>query len=596
MLTEEQIKAITSNKGYILLNAGPGSGKTTVLTERIVHIVKNWKVPENRIHGFTFTIKATNEMNYRLNQKLGNNHKVELSNFHQYTFNYLRSFFMPDVEVLTDSTKEEIVRNLIAERGFKAIEVKDTCKNISRIKNNLNVDEPLLCKRLQILEIYYAYEDYLIAHNKIDFDGMNLEFLKLLQNDEEFRDMIQDEFDYILVDEAQDINWIQYEILKIMTAKNNHLFMVGDSNQSIYSFRGSDIKILDDFVKTYDVEVLNLTINHRSTKKLVEASNKVISNNYNKFNVPIVSANEDGKEPEFKVLRYTTNAAEYIAGIIKRGVDEGKYKYSDFAILFRQNQSRGIYDQSLSRHGIPHYLYGIGFLEYKEIKYILSYYRLILNHDDNEAFTSICNWPKRGIADVLTSQIRSKSYMIHKSYYDTAKEMNNPTINPFIELIERLSEIKNQMTYEDFFDEIVKTIQVEKLSKGYYDLERRKNNISALKQMFIDFIQEDYSRTINDFINELSFRPKVDEPNNVVKLMTIHQAKGLESKVVFIVDARDEMMPGKKKGINLEEERRVFYVGITRAKEELYLVTTEKNGPNDIHRCVASRFISEIYK
>ena len=381
-----------------------------------------------------------------------------------------------------------------------------------------------------------------------------------------------------------------------MTAKNNHLFMVGDSNQSIYSFRGSDLKILDDFVKSYDVEVLNLTINHRSTKKLVEASNKVISNNYNKFNVPLVSANEEGIEPEFKVLRYTTTAAEYIAGIIKRGVEEGKYKYSDFTILFRQNQSRGIYDQSLSRHGIPHYLFGIGFLEYKEIKLITSYYNLILNHHDNEAFTTICNWPKRGIADVLMSQIRSKSYMTHKSYYEIAKEMNNPIINPFIELIERLSELRNQMLFEDFFDEIVKTIQVEKLSKGYYDLERRKNNISALKQMFIEYIEEDHSRTFSDFMNELSLRPKSDEPMNVVKLMTIHQAKGLESKVVFIVDARDEMMPGKKKGINLEEERRVFYVAITRAKEELYLVTTEKNGPNDLHRCVASRFISEIYK
>ena len=197
---------------------------------------------------------------------------------------------------------------------------------------------------------------------------------------------------------------------------------------------------------------------------------------------------------------------------------------------------------------------------------------------------------------MLTSQIRSKSYMTHKSYYEVAKEMNNPTINPFIELIERLSEMKNQMPFEDFFDEIVKTIQVEKLSKGYYDLERRKNNISAFKQMLIEFFEEDYSRTFKDFINQLSLKPEASEINNKVKLMTIHQAKGLESKVVFIVDARDEMMPGKKKGINLEEERRVFYVGITRAKEELYLVTTEKNGPNDKHRCVASRFISEIYK
>lgn len=596
MLTDEQIKAITSKSNYILLNAGPGSGKTTVLTERIVYMVKEWKVPECMIHAFTFTNKATNEMRNRLSIKLGLNHKVGISNFHQYTFSYLKNFFMPDVEVLTDSSKEEIIRNLMAERTFKAIEVKETCKNISRIKNNLKIDEPLLCKRLQMLEIYYAYEDYLITHNKIDFDGMNLVFLNLLKKNEEFRETIQDEFDYILVDEAQDINWIQYEILKNMTDKNNHLFMVGDPNQSIYSFRGSDLKILNDYVKTYDAEVLNLTINHRSTKRLVEASNKVIANNYNKFNVPLVSANEEGKEPEFKVLRYTPNAAEYIAGIIKKGVEEGKYKYSDYTILFRQNQSRGIYDTSLSRHGIPHYLYGIGFLEYKEIKFILSYYRLILNHDDNEAFTIICNWPKRGIADVLTSEIRSKSYITHKSYFEIAKEMNNPTINPFIEIIERLEHLMHEIPFDEVFDEIVKTIQVEKLSKGYYDLERRKNNISALKGMFVEYIEEDFSRTFNDFVNELSLKPNADEPNNVVKLMTIHQAKGLESKVVFIVDARDEMMPGKKKGINLEEERRVFYVAITRAKEELYLVTTEKNGPNDLHRCVASRFIAEIYK
>lgn len=596
MLTEEQIKAITSDSNYILLNAGPGSGKTTVLTERIVHMVKNWKVPENRIHGFTFTNKATNEMNYRLNLKLGMNHKVEISNFHQYTFNYLRNFIMPGVEVLTDSSKEAIIRNLIAERGFKAIEVKDTCKNISRIKNHLNIDEPLLYKKLQILEIYYAYEDYLISHNKIDFDGMNLVFLNLLKNDEEFRDMIQDEFDYILVDEAQDINWIQYEILKIMTGKNNHLFMVGDPNQSIYSFRGSDLKILDDFVKSYDVEVLNLTINHRSTKMLVEASNNVISNNYNKFNVPLVSANEEGKGPEFKVLRYTTTAAEYISGIIKKGVESGKYKYSDYSILFRQNQSRGIYDNSLSYHGIPHYLFGIGFLEYKEIKLISSYYNLISDHHDNEAFAQICNWPKRGIADALLSKIRNEAYKTKKSYYEVAKELNDNKLNSFIELIERLGNLMYEMPFDEVFDEIAKTIQIEKLSKGYYDLQRRNNNISAFKQMFIEYIEEDHSRTFKDLINQLSLKTDTDEPNDKVKLMTIHQSKGLESKVVFIVDARDEMMPGKKKGVNLEEERRVFYVGITRAREELYLITTEKNGPNDKHRCVASRFISEIYK
>ena len=594
MLTDEQIKAITSTSNYILLIAGPGSGKTTVLTERIVNMIDNWKVPENRIHAFTFTNKATREMKERLSKRLNRFHNVEISNFHEYTFAYLSAFFIKDVQVLTDNRKEEIIKNMILERKLETLEVKDNCKEISRIKNHLSINEKLFSKRLQIIEIYYAYEEYLHSNNLIDFDGMNLEFLNILKTDEGFREIIQDEFDYILVDEAQDINWIQYEILKILTEKNNHLFMVGDSNQSIYSFRGSDLSILDKYTKEYDVELLHLTINHRSTKKLVEATNNCIKHNINKFNAPLISSNDEGIEPIIKTVRYTTNAAEYIAGIIKKEVESNQYKYNDYLILFRQNQSRGIYDHSLSYHGIPHYLFGIGFLEYKEIKLITSYYNLILNHHDNEAFITICNWPKRGIADVLLSKIRNEAYKTKKSYYDIALEMNDSKLNSFIELINRLESQMHEMHYDGLFDEIVKIIQVEKLSKGYYDLERRKNNISAFKQMYIEYIEEDHSRTFEGFINQLSFKPNADEPNNVVKLMTIHQAKGLESKVVFIVDARDEMMPGKKKGSNLEEERRVFYVATTRAKEMLYIISTEKNGPNDKHRNVPSRFISEL--
>lgn len=594
MLTDEQVKAVTSTSNYILLIAGPGSGKTTVLTERIVNLIDKLNVEEEKIHAFTFTNKATREMKDRLSKRLNRFHKVGISNFHEYTFSYLSAFFIKDVQALTDNRKEEIIKNMILERKLETLEVKDVCKEISRIKNHLSINENILSKRLQIIEIYYEYEDYLHNNNLIDFDGMNLEFLRLLKSDEGFREIIQDEFDYVLVDEAQDINWIQYEILKIITEKNNHLFMVGDSNQSIYSFRGSDLSILDKFTKEYDVELLHLTINHRSTKKLVEATNNCIKHNINKFNVPLISSNEEGIEPIIKTVRYTTNAAEYIAGIIKKEVEANKYKYSDYLILFRQNQSRGIYDNSLSYHGIPHYLFGIGFLEYKEIKLITSYYNLISDHHDNEAFVTICNWPKRGIADVVLSKIRSEAYKTKKSYYEIAKDMNDSKLNSFIELIERLERLMHEIPFDEVFDEIVKIIQVEKLSKGYYDLQRRNNNISAFKQMFIEYIEESYSRTFQTFINQLSFKPNPEEPSNVVKLMTIHQAKGLEAKVVFIVDARDEMMPGKKKGSNLEEERRVFYVAATRAKEMLYIISTEKNGPNDKHRNVPSRFISEL--
>ncbi len=374
-----------------------------------------------------------------------------------------------------------------------------------------------------------------------------------------------------------------------MSEKNNRLFMVGDPNQSIYSFRGSDISILTAFVNDYEVEILHLTINHRSTTKLVESANQLISHNTNPFHIPLKSIQSDGIEPIFKNIRYTTSAAEYIAGLIKKKVEEQNYQYKDFLILFRQNQSKGIYEQALCRHSIPHFLYGIGFLEYKEVKYTLAYYRIILNHNDNEAFATICNWPKRGIADVLMAQIRTKAYMMKKSYYETAKILNHSTLNEFVELIEKLESLQQHLALEDFFDEIVKLIQIRKLSKSYYDEVRRKNNLSALKQMLIDF-----DGTLNQFLNELSIQPITHDLNDVVRLMTIHQAKGLEAKVVFLVDARDELMPGKKRGMNLEEERRVFYVAITRAKEELYIGSTEKNGPNDSHRNVPSRFITEL--
>lgn len=589
MLTEEQCKAIESSSNYILVIAGPGTGKTTVLTERIIYLLEHQKIPEERIHAFTFTNKATREMENRISKRLNRSHSIGVSNFHSFTFQYLKEFLSSNITVVTDTEKKLILENLILERKFNDLNIKDIFIEISRIKNNLFLNEPLLSKRLKIIQIYYAYEEHLKINHKIDFDGMNLLFLNLLKTDDNFKEIIQSSYDYILVDEVQDINWIQYEILKIITEKNLQLFLVGDPNQSIYSFRGSDISILNEFINEYDVQILHLTINHRSTQKLVDSANMLISHNTNQFHLPLTSMHEEGIEPIFKNIRYATSAAEYVAGIIKKKMEDSNYHYKDFLIVFRQNQSKGIYDQALCKYGIPHYLYGIGFLEYKEVKYTLAYYRIILNHNDNEAFAIICNWPKRGIADALMAQIRTKAYMKKKSYYEIAKEMKNSILDSFIEQIENLASMQQYLSLEDFFDEIVKTIQIRKLSKGYYDEIRRKNNISALKQMLLDF-----NGPLNEFLNELSIKPITKDLNDVVQLMTIHQTKGLEAKIVFLVDAREELMPGKKRGMNLEEERRVFYVAITRAKEELYIVSTEKNGPNDSHRNVPSRFITEL--
>lgn len=226
-LTEEQRAAVYSNANSILLIAGPGSGKTTVLTAKVIHYINDKNVPEHRIHAFTFTNKATNEMEKRISKALDRERNVNISNFHSYAYQKLKEYLGMDLEVVNDNEKKGIIENLILERKY-IININDAVDEISRIKNMMPLKETKLHLKIQNIDIYYAYEDYLKERNKIDFDGMNLEFLRLLKEDKYFRELIKSELDYVLVDEAQDINWVQYEILLIITEDHNNLFMVGD--------------------------------------------------------------------------------------------------------------------------------------------------------------------------------------------------------------------------------------------------------------------------------------------------------------------------------------------------------------------------------
>ena len=226
-LTEEQKAAVYSEEKSILLIAGPGSGKTTVLTAKVIHYINDKNAPEHRIHAFTFTNKATNEMERRISKALDREHNVNISNFHSYAYQKLKEYLGMDLEVVNDKEKKGIIENLILERKY-SININDTVDEISRIKNMMPLKETKLHLKFQIIDIYYAYEDYLKERNKIDFDGMNLEFLRLLKEDKYFRELMKSELDYVLVDEAQDINWVQYEILLIITEDHNNLFMVGD--------------------------------------------------------------------------------------------------------------------------------------------------------------------------------------------------------------------------------------------------------------------------------------------------------------------------------------------------------------------------------
>lgn len=591
--TEEQINAIKCKDNHILLIAGPGSGKTTVLTSRVAYMINELKINDEDILVFTYTTKAERALERKLNDVLGREHNVCISNFHSFAYNEVRDKIGTKLSVVSDSMKKEIIKNLILERNYKRIlRVEDVIMEISRIKNDLPITEKRLEKKLKIIEIYYAYEAYLMERNKIDFDGMCLMFLNKLETDKEYAKEMSQRAKYILVDEAQDINNIQYRMMKILSSVHNHLFMVGDTNQNIYTFRGANVKIFEQYTNEYEVTVLHLCINHRSTKRIVGYSNNLISNNENVFNQDIVSAKDEGEDLIFKNPQYINTEANYVADQINKLIEEG-YNYKDILILYRQNKSKGIYDKVLSLRGIPHYLCGTSFLEYREIKSILGYYRLVVNHNDNDAFTMVVNVPARGIADVTMSKIRTIAITKNISYYETARISGIPQCEAFIKEIDELTEMHETYCFDDVFDHIVEIVNLNKLSKDYYDLQRRKANVSALKHMLQELLYKnnyDYMLTLN----ELSMTVKPEDYSNQVRMMTIHQSKGLEAKVVFIVDARDDVIPGNKYGKELEEERRVFYVGITRAEERLYILASEKNGPSDKGRKVPSRFISEL--
>ena len=459
-LTDEQIAAITCDDGYVLLIAGPGSGKTTVLSEKIIYNINKGAL-EFRIKAFTFTNKATHQMERRIKNKLDREHKVNVSNFHSYTYQKLKEYYGMSILVVTDNERKNIINNLILEKQYK-LKPDEVADEISRIKNLLPLKEEKINIRLQILDIYYAYEDYLKDVSKIDFDGMNLEFLRLLKEDIDFRNNIKSETDYILVDEAQDINWVQYEMLLIMAEDHHNLFLIGDPNQAIYGFRGSDVTILEDFVERFDAKVLHLSLNHRSTPQIVNIANNLIENNMNRFNLPIKSTLPDGDEFIYKKAPYLVNEAEYVAFLIKKMVENKEYDYNDIFVLYRQNQTKAIFDAILNKNLIPHYASGIGFLEYREIKYILGYCKLILNHNDNESFSTVCNFPPRGIADVLMAQIRLKATVIKKSYYECAKLINNDTLNLFIKFIDDLTEFAKHHNEIELFDEIAKIVDLKK--------------------------------------------------------------------------------------------------------------------------------------
>lgn len=612
-LNENQKKAVLHTNGPCLVIAGAGSGKTKVLTTRIAYLVENF-VDSSEILAITFTNKAAKEMRDRLNNMIGYNYAF-LGTFHSFGVKIIRenydkvglekNFTIIDADDMTSIIKKIMKDLLIDAKDINPNYIKN---KISYIKNEM-LNESGIDREFsgyiekKVVEVYRRYVSLLNKNNAIDFDDLLKLPVELFTNHPEILERYQNKFKYILVDEYQDTNEVQYKLVKLLSKSHQNIFVVGDVNQSIYSFRWSNYKNILNFEKDFnDVCVITLNQNYRSTSNILKAANDVIKNNSETKDVDLFS--ELGEGPLINYHRSTIDINEnnYVVSEIKRLLSEG-YKKKDFAVFYRTNaQSRSI-EESMIKGSVPYKVVGsFIFYKRKEIKDLIAYLKLLSNSQDDISLERIINVPKRGIGAATINNVRLEAEANGVSLFDaisSGKELK------FKELILEIRKDQENLSLTELIDVILEKSKMLEELKNEKTLEAdlRIENLMEFKSITENFQKQTGSVNLEDFLEEISLVADMSEhkeENDVVTLMTIHAAKGLEFKVVFIIGAEEGILPhinSLNSSGELEEERRLCYVAITRAKEKLYITNSERRmlyGRTEYH--TPSRFIDEINK
>jgi len=638
-LNEAQKKAVLKIDGPSMVIAGAGSGKTRVLTYKIVHLIKNGIDPFE-ILALTFTNKAAREMKFRISSMIGDGESknIWMGTFHSIFAKILRFEahkigFTSDFTIYDIQDSERLISSIIKEMNLDKDSYRSkTIRNrISSLKNSFisvnayfsNSDlteSDNLSRRPKTGEIYKEYTDRLIKSNSMDFDDLLLKTNELLNNFPEVLAKYQEKFKYILVDEYQDTNNSQYLIVKSLADKYQNICVVGDDAQSIYSFRGANINNIINFRKDYDdVEVYRLEQNYRSTKYIVNAANSVIDNNKNKIHKEVWTDNEFGNK-----IQITSNPSDIAeARLISQKIlnlIKLENNYQDFVILYRTNAQSRVIEDSLRNSSIPYKIYGgVSFYNRKEIKDVLAYLRLLVNDNDEESLKRIINYPPRGIGQVTINKIIVGSKNNNLSIYETirsAKKINlglsNSAITKlenFIDQIEAFKIQNGKLSAFDIADLVIRETKIiDELRKDESpESIVRVENIQELLNGIRDFIEDqkeiaDSKNNLSEFLSTVSLATDFDLDLNLsqdfVSLMSLHSSKGLEFKNVFIVGLEEDLFPSAlsyNSREDLEEERRLFYVGITRAKKNLYIsYANSRYRWGKLISCEESRFIEEI--
>lgn len=625
-LNDKQKEAVLATEGPCLVIAGAGSGKTKVLTHKIAYLISEKNVKPYNILAITFTNKAASEMKQRVEKIVGDvAQEMWMGTFHSICVRILRRFidrigFDTSFLIFDTSDQKTVVKECLKALNIddKTFSDRSVLSEISNAKNEMLTPKAYQAKysgefrKEKIGQVYELYQKRLRENNAIDFDDIINYTIDILSENPDVLQYYTEKFKYVLVDEYQDTNKAQFTLVTILASRYGNITVVGDNDQGIYSFRGADISNILNFEKDFPgTKIIKLEQNYRCTGNILKAANAVIKHNENKYEKKLWTENEEGSLPCLYQAEDEYDEANYVVKQIEHLKTEEYLKPKDFVILYRMNaQSRAIED-ILRRENIPYKIVGgLKFYERKEIKDTIAYLRLIHNTSDNLSLKRIINEPKRGIGKTSLDKIQEISDRTGTSMYEIIKHAEEFDLNrvkanaeEFINLIEDLRLKKQELSISELLKEVLnksgytRALELE----NTVEAETRMQNLEEFLTVAIEFEEESADNTLPEFLESITLSSDVDEmqdEDNTVTLMTLHSAKGLEFPVVFLVGMEEGIFPGYKsigEPKELEEERRLFYVGITRAKQFLHLTCAK-------HRTIfgstsynaVSRFIKEI--
>lgn len=628
-LNEQQKKGVFTTEGPVLLLAGAGSGKTGVITHRIAHLIDDCDVNSYNILAITFTNKAAREMRERVDDLVGCGADAAwIMTFHAACVRILRRFidrlgYGTNFTIYDTDDQKSLMKEVCKSMDVdtKVYKEKMLLSRISAAKDELVTPDEMYTRanndytQMRIAEVYRVYEERLKKNNAVDFDDIINLTVELFEKNDDVLDYYQERFKYIMVDEYQDTNTAQFKLVSLLARKYHNLCVVGDDDQSIYKFRGANIRNILNFKEYFpEAEIIKLEQNYRSKSNILDAANAVIKNNSGRMDKSLWTEQDAGDKIAFNVYETGYAEAEGIAFGIEKNINDG-YAYNDCAILYRTNaQSRAI-EEKLLGHNIPYRIYGgINFYSRKEIKDILAYLKTIDNGMDEIAVRRILNVPKRGIGATSVGKIQAYADEQNIGFYEALKQAEDipglgrsaSKIIPFTDLIRLFRAELHELSIVRLINDIIeKTGYMDYLAENDSpeEVEERRANIDELISKAATYEDGEETPTLSGFLEEVALVADIDnmdDNNNVVSLMTLHSAKGLEFPIVYLAGMEDGLFPSymcidSDDPSELEEERRLCYVGITRAKQKLIMSAAKvRMVRGETHMNKVSRFISEI--